>query len=99
MSAAVEMRHYDAALKQARKIKVPPSLAASRRSHFFIDRARTEMETGYTEAALRSLVDARHAAPEQTRYHPGARETIRGLVHLARRTPDTLNHMAAWVGL
>jgi transcriptional regulator with XRE-family HTH domain len=99
MSAAVEMRHYDAALKQARKINLPPSLAASRRAHFFIDRARTEMETGYTEAALRSLVDARHAAPEQTRYHPGARETISGLVHLARRTPDTLNHMAAWVGL
>lgn len=99
MSAAVEMRHYDAALKQARKMKLPPSLATSRRAHFFIDRARTEMETGFTEAALRSLVDARHAAPEQTRYHPGARETISGLVHLARRTPDTLNHMAAWVGL
>jgi Xaa-Pro aminopeptidase len=99
MSAAVEMRHYDAALKQARKIKLPPSLAASRRAHFFIDRARTEMETGYTEAALGSLVDARHAAPEQTRYHPGARETITALVHLSRRTPDTLNHMAAWVGL
>jgi transcriptional regulator with XRE-family HTH domain len=99
MSAAVEMRHYDAALTQARRIALPPSLATSRRAHFFIDRARTEMETGHTEAALRSLVDARHAAPEQTRYHPGARETISGLVHLARRTPDTLNHMAAWVGL
>jgi transcriptional regulator with XRE-family HTH domain len=99
MSAAVEMRHYDAALTQARRIKLPPSLATSRRAHFFIDRARTEMETGHTEAALQSLVDARHAAPEQTRYHPGARETIRGLVHVARRTPDTLNHMAAWVGL
>lgn len=99
MSAAVEMRHYDAALKQSRRIALPPSLATSRRAHFFIDRARTEMETGHTEAALRSLVDARHAAPEQTRYHPGARETISGLVHLSRRTPDTLNHMAAWVGL
>ena len=99
MSAAVEMRHYDAALKQSRRIMLPPSLATSRRAHFFIDRARTEMETGHTEAALRSLVDARHAAPEQTRYHPGARETISGLVHLSRRTPDTLNHMAAWVGL
>ena len=99
MSAAVEMRHYDAALTQSRRIALPPALATSRRAHFFIDRARTEMETGHTEAALRSLVDARHAAPEQTRYHPGARETISGLVHLARRTPDTLNHMASWVGL
>jgi tetratricopeptide (TPR) repeat protein len=99
MSAAVEMGEYDAALKQARKMRLPTSLATSRRAHFLIDRARTEMETGFTEKALEHLVEARKTAPEQTRYHPGARETIRGLVHLARRTPDTLNHMAAWVGL
>lgn len=99
MSAAVEMRQYDNALKQARRIRLPGSVATSRRAHFLIDRARTEMETGHTEAALEHLVEARRAAPEQTRYHPGARETIRGLVHVARRTPDTLNHMAAWVGL
>lgn len=99
MSAAVEMGQYDNALKQARKIWLPASVATSRRAHFLIDRARTEMETGQTEAALEHLVQARRAAPEQTRYHPGARETIRGLVHVARRTPDSLNHMAAWVGL
>ncbi|MFE0106342.1 helix-turn-helix domain-containing protein [Streptomyces sp. NPDC059009] len=99
MSTAVEMRHYDDALKQGRKMVLPPALATSRRAHFLIERAHTEMETGHTEAALHSLVDARRAAPEQTRYHPGARETITGLVHLARRTPDTLNHMAAWIGL
>jgi len=99
MSAAVEMGQYDDALKQAWKMRLPASLATSRRAHFLIDTARTEMETGHTEKALEHLVEARKAAPEQTRYHPGARETIRGLVHLARRTPDTLNHMAAWVGL
>jgi XRE family transcriptional regulator, fatty acid utilization regulator len=99
MSAAVEMGQYDDALKQARKMRLPNRLATSRRAHFLIDWARTEMETGHTEDALKHLVEARKAAPEQTRYHPGARETIRGLVHTARRTPDTLNHMAAWVGL
>ncbi|MER7405739.1 helix-turn-helix transcriptional regulator [Streptomyces sp. NPDC000070] len=99
MSAAVEMRQYDDALKQARKIKLPSRLATSRRSHFLIDKARTEMETGYTDGALKSLLEARRVAPEQTRYHPAARETITGLVHLSRRTPDTLNHMAAWIGL
>jgi transcriptional regulator with XRE-family HTH domain len=99
MSATVEMNQYDDALKQARKIRLPAALATSRRAHFLIDRARTEMETGHTEAALKHLVEARKAAPEQTRYHPGARETIRGLVHLSRRTPDKLNHMAAWVGM
>lgn len=101
MSAAVEMHQYDDALKKARKIgkELPPKLATSRRAHFFIDQARTEMETGHTEEALKSLVEARRMAPEQTRYHPAAREIITGLIHLSRRTPDTLNHMAAWVGL
>ncbi|MZD53931.1 helix-turn-helix transcriptional regulator [Streptomyces sp. SID5606] len=99
MSAAVEMRRYDDALKQARKIKLPAQLATSRRAHFLVDKARTEVETGHTDGALKSLVEARRLAPEQTRYHPAARETITGLVHLSRRTPDTLSHMAAWVGL
>ncbi|MBA4864333.1 helix-turn-helix transcriptional regulator [Streptomyces sp. PSKA54] len=99
MSTAVEMHQYDDALTQARKMKLPPTMPTSRRAHFLIDRARTEMETGQTEAALTSLVEARRAAPEQTRYHPGARETITSLVHLSRRTPDTLNHMAAWIGM
>ncbi|MFD6532862.1 helix-turn-helix domain-containing protein [Streptomyces sp. NPDC060184] len=99
MSAAIEMRQYDEALVQSHGIKLPAGLATSRRAHFLIDRARCEMETGHTEAALGSLADARHAAPEQTRYHPGARETIKGLVHLSRRTPDSLGHMATWIGL
>lgn len=99
MSAEVEMRHYDEALRQARTLELPVSVATSRRAHFLLDRARSEMETGLSEAALKSLIAARKAAPEQTRYHPGARATISGLVHTARRTPETLNHMAAWVGL
>ncbi|MFD7539296.1 helix-turn-helix domain-containing protein [Streptomyces sp. NPDC059819] len=100
MSAAVEMRRYDDAVELAKRIgpKLPPTLATSRRSHFLIDQARSEMETGRTEAALAAFVEARHAAPEQTRYHPGARETIKGLVHLSRRTSESLGHMAAWIG-
>ncbi|MEU7556776.1 helix-turn-helix domain-containing protein [Streptomyces eurythermus] len=99
MSAAVEMCQYDDALEQARSIRLPSGLPTSRRAHFLIERARSEMETGYTDAALKSLVEARRLAPEQTRYHPAARETITGLVHQSRRTPETLNHMAAWAGL
>ncbi|AYG80234.1 hypothetical protein DWB77_02365 [Streptomyces hundungensis] len=101
MSAAVEMHRYDDALAQAKKLKpqLPSALATSRRAHFLVDRARSEMETGRAEAALSSIIEARRTAPEQTRYHPGARETIKGLVHLSRRTPDSLGHMAAWIGL
>ncbi|WP_030810918.1 helix-turn-helix domain-containing protein [Streptomyces sp. NRRL S-337] len=99
MSASVEMRLYDVSLSQAREIRLPAGLATSRRAHYLIDRARSEMETGRPAAALSSLVAARKTAPEQTRYHPGARETISGLVHQARRTPDTLGHIAAWIGM
>ncbi|GHG13610.1 helix-turn-helix domain-containing protein [Streptomyces filamentosus] len=99
MSVAMEMRHYDEALRQAKAITLPAGIATSRRAHYFIDRARVEMELGHTEASLKSVWAARRAAPEQTRYHPGARETVRGLVHLSRRTPQTLGSMAAWVGM
>lgn len=64
-----------------------------------IDRARVEMELGRGEQSLKSLWAARRAAPEQTRYHPGARETIRGLVHLSRKAPEPLRNMAAWIGM
>jgi transcriptional regulator with XRE-family HTH domain len=99
MSASIEMRHYGQALDQARGIHLPPAFAVSRRAHFLIDRGRAEMETGRNEAALATLVEARRTAPEQTRYHPGARETISGLVHAARRAPESLTGMATWVGL
>ncbi|MFD3467529.1 helix-turn-helix domain-containing protein [Streptomyces sp. NPDC058682] len=97
MSALTQMRQYDDALTAARKIRPPAAFATSRRAHFLIYRARAEMETGNAARALASLSEARRVAPEQTRYHPNTRETIRGLVHLARRTPEALNHLAAWV--
>ncbi|MGW6240759.1 helix-turn-helix domain-containing protein [Streptomyces sp. NPDC055037] len=99
MGASVEMRRYDDALVQARKIKLPATMLTSRRARFLVDWAFVEMETGHSESALKHLVEARKAAPEQTRYHPEARETISGLVRKARTTPDTLGHMAAWIGL
>ncbi|MFF4859916.1 helix-turn-helix domain-containing protein [Streptomyces rubiginosohelvolus] len=99
MSVAMEMRQYDEALRQARAIRLPASVATSRRAHYFMDRARVELELGRGQASLRSMVAARRSAPEQTRYHPGARETIRGLVHLSRRAPEPLRAMAAWIGM
>ncbi|NLU75663.1 helix-turn-helix transcriptional regulator [Streptomyces sp. HNM0575] len=99
VSANVELRRYGKALEKARKVQLPRDWPLSRRAHVYIDRARSEMETGRTDAALGSLVEARRMAPQQTRYHPGARETIKGLVHQRRSTPNTLDNMAAWIGL
>lgn len=99
VSANVELRQYGKAIENAAAVTMPHSWAMSRRAHFYIDRARAEMETGRTESALTDLVEARKMAPQQTRYHPGARETIKGLVQARRKTPDTLDSMAAWIGL
>jgi transcriptional regulator with XRE-family HTH domain/phage tail protein X len=99
VSANVEMRQYGEALRHAADVEIPDDWAVSRAAHFYVDQARAQIEAGRTEAALKSIVTARRLAPQQTRYHSGARETIRGLVHISRRTPDTLDHLAAWVGL
>ncbi|MEU2146068.1 MULTISPECIES: helix-turn-helix domain-containing protein [Streptomyces albovinaceus subgroup] len=99
MSVSMELHQYDKALLQAKAIRLPASIATSRRAHFFIDRARVELELGRGEASLKSMVAARRSAPEQTRYHPGARETIRGLVHHSRRAPEPLRAMATWIGM
>ncbi|MGP3978131.1 helix-turn-helix domain-containing protein [Streptomyces sp. 8N114] len=97
VSAQVEMRRYGKALEKSRSVRLPNGWPMSRRAHFYVDRARAEMETGRCDAALESVVTARKLAPEQTRYHPGARETINGLVAQRRRTPDSLDNMAAWL--
>ncbi|MEO3972753.1 helix-turn-helix transcriptional regulator [Streptomyces sp. CAU 1734] len=97
--AHVTMRQYDDAFAKARKLKPPASTLTSRRARFLVDRARVEMETGHPDASLKHLSEARRAAPEQTRYHPGTRETVTGLVHLSRRSPETLARMAKWIGL
>lgn len=99
MGASLRMRQFDQALTQARAITLPAATLTSRRARYLVDRAVVEMETGHPDTALRHLVDARRAAPEQTRYHPGTREAITGLLHTARRSRDSLTGMAHWVGL
>lgn len=99
VSAHVELGRFDDAVESAQGFAAPADWAVSRRAHFHVDRARSEMETGRPAAALKSIETARKLAPQQTRYHPGARETIKGLVYTSRSTPGSLSHLAAWVGL
>ncbi|MEU6990515.1 helix-turn-helix transcriptional regulator [Streptomyces sp. NPDC046465] len=99
LSALTEMGHHGKAVERAREIHIPESWPTSRSAHVWIDRGRSEMETGRAEAALASITKARELAPQQTRYHPGARATIEGIVHHQRKTPDALGYMSAWLGL
>lgn len=99
LSALTEMGQYGKAVEKVRKLRMPDSWPTSRQAHVWIDRGRSEMETGRTDAALTSITKARKLAPQQTRYHPGARATIEGLVHQQRKTPDALGYISAWFGL
>lgn len=99
LSAYTEMGQYGKAVEKAQELRIPDSWPMSRRAHVWIDRGRAEMEIGRSEAALTSIAKARELAPQQTRYHPGARATVEGLVHQQRRTPEALGYMSAWFGL
>ncbi|MGW2226602.1 helix-turn-helix domain-containing protein [Streptomyces formicae] len=99
VSALTEMGQYGKAVEKAKELLMPASWPTSRRAHVWIDRGRSEMETGRGAAALASIAKARELAPQQTRYHPGARATIEGLVRQQRRTPDPLGRISAWLGL
>ncbi|MBT2542548.1 helix-turn-helix transcriptional regulator [Streptomyces sp. ISL-44] len=99
LGASIAMRNFDEALGQARALKLPDSTLTSRRARYLVDRALVEMEAGSAKASLKFLAQARQVAPEQTRHLPGTRATIRGLVHMSRRAPESLGGMARWIGL
>ncbi|MER5773633.1 helix-turn-helix domain-containing protein [Streptomyces sp. NPDC002039] len=99
LGTAIAMSDFDAALGRARTMRLPDSTLTSRRARYLVDRALVEMEAGSPKTSLRFLAEARKVAPEQTRHLQGTRATIRGLVHMSRRAPDSLGAMARWVGL
>ncbi|MFE1560987.1 hypothetical protein ACFW6V_39135, partial [Streptomyces sp. NPDC058734] len=99
-ASAIEMElgHHGRALQLAKKVRPPADFFPDRLGHFWIDTARAQLSTGKTDSALSSLLKARAVAPQQAKYHPSVRETVSGLVHAARRTPDTLIGYASWCG-
>ncbi|MFD4241539.1 helix-turn-helix domain-containing protein [Streptomyces sp. NPDC058525] len=99
-ASAVEMElgNHGRALQLAKEVRPPADYFPDRLGHFWIDTARAQLSTGKTDAALTSLLRARSVAPQQAKYHPSVRETVSGLVHTARRTPDTLIGYASWCG-
>ncbi|MBT2395640.1 helix-turn-helix domain-containing protein [Streptomyces sp. ISL-100] len=100
-AAAVEMElgNHAKSLQLAKQVRPPADYFPDRLGHFWIDTARSQLWTGKPDSALASLLNARKVAPQQAKYHPAVRETISGLVHAARRTPDTLIGYASWCGV
>lgn len=76
-----------------------PGLAPTRIGHLHIDAARAHLASGDRDAALQALLRAREEAPQMARIHPMAREVLRVLVSLHRRSKPELTILAKWAGL
>lgn len=79
---------------------IPPStVPAERRSHFFVDLARTQVHAGRSETAVESLHVARRIAPQHVRHHAEVKTTLALLLARTPRPSQPLLGMARWVGV
>ncbi|GLZ37902.1 hypothetical protein Acsp05_15260 [Actinokineospora sp. NBRC 105648] len=76
----------------------PPELPAERRSHYFIDLARAQLDLGRHEDAHASLQTARQVAPQHARAHPQVRRTLTTLLSTHSAPSSGLLDLADWAG-
>ncbi|MBE1876702.1 helix-turn-helix domain-containing protein [Myceligenerans pegani] len=98
IAAQIELKHADIAAERARTLQLPASMPRTRRGHHLIDAARAFIAVGDRDAALDALQQARTVAPQQTRYHPMAREAVRVLASHNRKVGEDVRALAAWMG-
>jgi transcriptional regulator with XRE-family HTH domain len=102
VAVAVELGDVDEAVKRdsaLSKAKTLARLPAERRAHHEIDMGRVLVSAGQFDSALRRVVRADKAAPQMTRYHPMARETVSQLSDYFRRFPEPLRMLQDRMGL
>jgi len=99
MSASSDRDKHARALEEARKVRLPADYPAARSGHYWVDRARAETWTARHDDAFVSLRKARQAAPQQTRYHPGAHETVATLLRARAKASGDLLEFAQWCGV
>ncbi|WP_404815595.1 helix-turn-helix domain-containing protein [Streptomyces thermolineatus] len=97
VAAQVELRRPEEAAKKARLLHIPPALPRTRAGHHHIDAARAFLAAGDRDDALASLQQARQVAPQQTRYHPMARETARLLAKEYRTVTNDVRSLLHWM--
>ncbi|GAA1863914.1 helix-turn-helix transcriptional regulator [Myceligenerans crystallogenes] len=98
IAAQIELKHPEAAAERAKTLNLPASMPRTRRGHHLIDAARAFIAVGDRDAALNALQAARTVAPQQTRYHPMAREAVRVLAGQHRKAGEEVRALAAWMG-
>ncbi|MGW4201723.1 helix-turn-helix domain-containing protein [Streptomyces sp. NPDC004726] len=99
VAAAVELKHPEDAVEKAGGLRFPAGMARTRQGHHYVAVARAHFDLDRKDDALRYLQKARKAAPEQTRFHPTARETARLLTTKYRRSTEELRSLTTWLGV
>jgi hypothetical protein len=99
VAVAVELGDADEAIRRGASLELPATLSRERSSHHYIDLSRAWLWQGDHAKALACVTRAEHLAPQRTRYHPMARETVTRLLDIQRRMPEPLRSIAARMGL
>ncbi|MER6530655.1 helix-turn-helix transcriptional regulator [Streptomyces sp. NPDC001508] len=99
ISAAGDQNDYDQALAVASDVRLPDDYPPTRAAHFWIDKANAETWTAQQDEALKSLLAARSASPQLTRYHHSVHETVATLLRARPRVSDDLRDYALWCGV
>lgn len=93
VTASVDLGDAGMALDLAEQIDTS-ELSAERRSRLLLDKARAFTQRRQVGEAVAALLEAEELAPEQIRSHPLARQAIRDLMQISRRTPVDLQELA-----
>lgn len=98
-AAEVELGNAPEAIQAGEGLRLPDTMPAERSSHHHLDMGRAWMWHGDRKKAVDALLTAERLAPQQTRYHPMARETVRMLVRLERQSSNNLIGLASRLGV
>ncbi|MGH3903523.1 MAG: hypothetical protein ACRDTE_04940 [Pseudonocardiaceae bacterium] len=99
VAVPVELSDGTTAVGRAEQVQLPDRIEPTRAGYHWMDVARAWTLHGDRTKALGALKQARHIAPQQTRYHPTVHETVRILAETDRRATDTLAGFARWAGV
>ncbi|MFI1868900.1 helix-turn-helix domain-containing protein [Streptomyces jumonjinensis] len=99
VAAQVELKRPEEAVKRAAGVRFPADMARTRQGHHYVAVARAHLDLDQRDEALKYLKRARAVAPEQTRFHPVARETARMLTGKYRRATEDLRTLTHWLGV
>lgn len=99
VATAIELDDADEAIRRSEGFEPASTVPVERSSHHYIDLSRAQLVAGQRAQALGSLLTADKLAPQHTRNHPMARETVTALVRAHTRVPEPLRSVARRMGV